>query len=70
MPFPLSNPDACVDSGLKCPLEKGESYRYTATLQVLKSYPRCRCWSSGSCRTRTERTSSASRFPLNSVGTL
>ncbi|KAH8255732.1 hypothetical protein KR038_009293, partial [Drosophila bunnanda] len=40
MPFPLSNPDACVDSGLKCPLEKGESYRYTATLPVLKSYPK------------------------------
>ncbi|XP_034472410.1 NPC intracellular cholesterol transporter 2 homolog a [Drosophila innubila] len=40
MPFPLSNPDACVNSGLKCPLEKNETYRYTATLPVLKSYPK------------------------------
>ncbi|XP_034101125.1 NPC intracellular cholesterol transporter 2 homolog a [Drosophila albomicans] len=40
MPFPLSNPDACQDSGLKCPLEKNETYRYTATLPVLKSYPK------------------------------
>ncbi|EDW78084.1 uncharacterized protein Dwil_GK24197 [Drosophila willistoni] len=40
MPFPLANPDACVNSGLKCPLEKDESYRYTATLPVLKTYPK------------------------------
>ncbi|ALC38008.1 Npc2a [Drosophila busckii] len=40
MPFPLANPDACVDSGLKCPLEKDETYRYTARLPVLKSYPK------------------------------
>ncbi|XP_034667944.1 NPC intracellular cholesterol transporter 2 homolog a [Drosophila subobscura] len=40
MPFPLANPNACVNSGLKCPLEKGESYRYTATLPVLKTYPK------------------------------
>ncbi|XP_030384253.1 NPC intracellular cholesterol transporter 2 homolog a [Scaptodrosophila lebanonensis] len=40
MPFPLHNPDACKDSGLHCPLEKNETYRYTATLPVLQSYPR------------------------------
>lgn len=40
MPFPLSNPDACVDSGLKCPLDKNETYRYIARLPVLKSYPK------------------------------
>ncbi|XP_067637324.1 NPC intracellular cholesterol transporter 2 homolog a [Eurosta solidaginis] len=40
MPFHLQNPDACVDSGLKCPLEKGETYEYRATLPVLKAYPK------------------------------
>ncbi|XP_022226983.1 NPC intracellular cholesterol transporter 2 homolog a [Drosophila obscura] len=40
MPFPLANPNACVNSGLKCPLEKGASYRYTATLPVLRTYPK------------------------------
>ncbi|XP_054087450.1 NPC intracellular cholesterol transporter 2 homolog a [Zeugodacus cucurbitae] len=40
MPFHLQNPDACVDSGLKCPLEKGETYEYKATLPVLKAYPK------------------------------
>ncbi|XP_017474929.1 PREDICTED: protein NPC2 homolog [Rhagoletis zephyria] len=40
MPFHLQNPDACVDSGLKCPLEKGETYEYKAILPVLKAYPK------------------------------
>uniref|UniRef100_A0A1I8PDR9 MD-2-related lipid-recognition domain-containing protein n=1 Tax=Stomoxys calcitrans TaxID=35570 RepID=A0A1I8PDR9_STOCA len=40
MPFHLQNPDACVDSGLKCPLEKGETYEYLASLPVLKAYPK------------------------------
>ncbi|XP_075156215.1 Niemann-Pick type C-2a [Haematobia irritans] len=40
MPFHLQNPDACVDSGLKCPLDKGETYEYQATLPVLKAYPK------------------------------
>ncbi|TDG43683.1 hypothetical protein AWZ03_009882 [Drosophila navojoa] len=40
IPFPLSNPNACVNSGLTCPLENNESYRYTATLSVLNSYPK------------------------------
>lgn len=40
MPFPLANPDACVDSGLSCPLEKEKNYEYIQTLPVLKSYPK------------------------------
>lgn len=40
MPFPLSNPNACVDSGLACPLEKEKNYEYAQTLPVLKSYPK------------------------------
>lgn len=42
MPFPLPNPDGCVDSGLSCPLEKDKQYAYVATLPVLKSYPKVR----------------------------
>ncbi|XP_055914826.1 NPC intracellular cholesterol transporter 2 homolog a [Eupeodes corollae] len=40
MPFHLENPDACVNSGLACPLIKDNSYSYRATLPVLKAYPK------------------------------
>lgn len=40
MPFPLPNPDACKDSGLSCPLKKGQSYEYVASLPVLRAYPK------------------------------
>lgn len=40
MPFILQNPNACEDSGLKCPLTKDSTYQYMATLPVLKSYPK------------------------------
>lgn len=39
MPFPLANPDACA-AGVQCPLQSGSSYEYTASLDVLKSYPK------------------------------
>lgn len=44
MPFHLQNPDACVDSGLTCPLSKDASYEYKATLPVLKAYPKVHMW--------------------------
>ena len=42
MPFPLPNADACqtADSGIQCPLKKGDSLHYKNTLVVLKSYPK------------------------------
>lgn len=40
MPFILQNPNACQDSGLKCPLTKDSTYQYSARLPVLKSYPK------------------------------
>lgn len=40
MPFPLKNPDACLDSGLACPLKKDINYEYMQTLPVLKIYPK------------------------------
>lgn len=40
MPFPLKNPDACLDSGLACPIQKDINYAYMQTLQVLKIYPK------------------------------
>uniref|UniRef100_A0A1A9ZLD8 MD-2-related lipid-recognition domain-containing protein n=1 Tax=Glossina pallidipes TaxID=7398 RepID=A0A1A9ZLD8_GLOPL len=40
MPFNLQNPDACIGSGLICPLSKTEIYVYTAVLPVLKAYPK------------------------------
>lgn len=40
MPFPLANPNACVDSGLTCPLKQGVDYEYRQTLPVLRSYPK------------------------------
>lgn len=40
MPFPLQNPNACLDSGLTCPLEKSKEFEYVQTLPVLRSYPK------------------------------
>ncbi|XP_058829410.1 NPC intracellular cholesterol transporter 2 homolog a-like [Topomyia yanbarensis] len=40
VPFKLPNDDGCVDSGLECPLSKDTEYKYTATLPVLKQYPK------------------------------
>lgn len=40
MPFPMSNPDACKDSGVECPLKNGVNYEYVQTLPVLRSYPK------------------------------
>lgn len=39
VPFPLPNPDGCVDSGVTCPLTTGNSYKYKAVLPVLNEYP-------------------------------
>ncbi|KAI5642869.1 ML domain-containing protein [Phthorimaea operculella] len=40
VPFPLSQPDACKDNGLTCPLKGGEKALYRTSLPVLKSYPK------------------------------
>lgn len=40
MPFPLPNPDACKDSGLSCPLMKGQNYEYVASLPIRRAYPK------------------------------
>uniref|UniRef100_F6TKD8 NPC intracellular cholesterol transporter 2 n=1 Tax=Ciona intestinalis TaxID=7719 RepID=F6TKD8_CIOIN len=41
VPFPLPNPDACMDpnSQIKCPLKNNQTYLYSATLPVSKEYP-------------------------------
>ncbi|KAG6455938.1 ecdysteroid-regulated 16 kDa protein [Manduca sexta] len=40
VPFPLSQPDACKDNGLTCPIKAGVVANYKTTLPVLKSYPK------------------------------
>ncbi|XP_019633349.1 PREDICTED: epididymal secretory protein E1-like [Branchiostoma belcheri] len=39
VPHEIPNPDACKDSGLKCPIAAGGTYNYTSSLLVSKSYP-------------------------------
>ncbi|KAI8482755.1 PREDICTED: epididymal secretory protein E1-like [Branchiostoma belcheri] len=39
VPFPLSNPDGCKDSGLECPLKSSTTYTYTTILPVKPVYP-------------------------------
>lgn len=34
VPFPLKNPNGCIDSGLQCPLKKQTSYVYEGKLQT------------------------------------
>ncbi|XP_033104898.1 NPC intracellular cholesterol transporter 2-like [Anneissia japonica] len=37
--FPLDNPDACTNCGLKCPLTGDTSYVFNSTLPVKSIYP-------------------------------
>ncbi|XP_033104975.1 NPC intracellular cholesterol transporter 2-like [Anneissia japonica] len=39
VPFPLDNPDACTNCGLKCPLTGGTSYTFNSSLPVKTIYP-------------------------------
>lgn len=39
LPFPPPQPNACIDSGLKCPLQNGADYNYSTTINVRQSYP-------------------------------
>lgn len=37
--FPLPQPNGCMDSGITCPVAKGQQYTYKATLPIATSYP-------------------------------
>ncbi|KAK0056927.1 dnaJ subfamily C member 13 [Biomphalaria pfeifferi] len=39
VPFPLPNQDGCRDSGINCPITKGQTYTYTSSFDVLPTYP-------------------------------
>lgn len=39
IPFPLDNPDACIKSGLSCPLMKNKTHKYSMSLPILVYYP-------------------------------
>jgi len=39
MAFPLPNPNACLESGLVCPIVKQSTNEYTQTLEVKSIYP-------------------------------
>lgn len=40
IPFPLADKDACKDKGLACPIQPNVLANYTATMAVLKAYPK------------------------------
>ncbi|CAH1792715.1 unnamed protein product, partial [Owenia fusiformis] len=40
VPFPLSNPDGCVNSNLQCPLQAGKQYCYRSSIFVRPEYPK------------------------------
>lgn len=40
VPFDLPNDNACENCNITCPLKSGETYTYSTSLPVLKSYPR------------------------------
>jgi len=42
LPLPVPNPNACVNSGLVCPLKKDETYTYVLKLPVERDYPSVR----------------------------
>lgn len=40
IPWNIPSPDACVNSGLTCPLQPGQQYHYTKTFLILNAYPK------------------------------
>ena len=39
VPFPMDNPNACINCGITCPIKSGESYKYKTTIFVKNAYP-------------------------------
>lgn len=39
VPFPISNPDACKDSNVTCPVKTGNNYSYRNVIFVKNEYP-------------------------------
>ncbi|XP_069687253.1 NPC intracellular cholesterol transporter 2 homolog a-like [Periplaneta americana] len=39
LPLPHYSSDACVNSGLTCPLHKGREYHYNTTILISKYFP-------------------------------
>ena len=39
LPFPLDNPNACLNSGIKCPMSQGAGYEYQSHIFVKEVYP-------------------------------
>ncbi|BFZ07973.1 hypothetical protein BsWGS_11011 [Bradybaena similaris] len=37
--FPLPNDNACINSGIMCPIKKGQTYTYSASFDTKPSYP-------------------------------
>jgi Niemann-Pick C2 protein len=37
--FPLPNSNGCSNSGITCPIKKGQTYTYNSSFQVLNTYP-------------------------------
>merc|ERR1712150_291039 len=42
IPFPIDNPNGCVDSGLTCPVKSGSDVTYSTSLFVKSEYPNVR----------------------------
>ncbi|XP_019870709.1 NPC intracellular cholesterol transporter 2 homolog a-like [Aethina tumida] len=40
LPFAIPNSNACVDSGIECPMKSGQTYKYVASLPVENEYPK------------------------------
>ncbi|XP_002156875.1 NPC intracellular cholesterol transporter 2 [Hydra vulgaris] len=40
VPFPLSQPDACNNEGLTCPIKSSQKYTYQYSLPISESYPK------------------------------
>lgn len=44
VPFPLEHAKACRHSNLTCPLETAQTYTYSQTVNVQRSYPKLRVY--------------------------
>lgn len=40
LPFAIPNSNACVNSGIECPMKSGQTYKYVTSLPVENEYPK------------------------------
>uniref|UniRef100_A0A3Q2G757 NPC intracellular cholesterol transporter 2 n=2 Tax=Cyprinodon variegatus TaxID=28743 RepID=A0A3Q2G757_CYPVA len=66
LPFPIPVPDGCR-SGIQCPITKGQTYNYQASLPVKSEYPSIKCVVEWELRDKDNKDLFCIKFPVQIV---